>query len=81
MYGRKGKDMTEQTKKTAHIRRSLLSIWLDAGKGRGGTCKTEADFDKQCELVQNAGYELIDLDAHDASTGRPLPSNAWAWRK
>jgi len=70
-----------ETKKTALIRRSLLSISLDGGKGRTGTCKTEADFDKQCALVATAGYELVDLDAHDASTGRPLPSNAWAWRK
>ena len=69
------------TTKTALIRRSLLSISLDGGKGRTGTCKTEADFDKQCGLVAAAGYELVDLDAHDASTGRPLPSNAWAWKK
>lgn len=73
--------MTEQTKKTALIRRSLLSISLDGGKGRTGTCKTEAEWERQIGLVQNAGYELVDLDAHDASTGRPLPSNAWAWRK
>ncbi len=71
--------MTEQ-RKTALIRRSLLSISLDGGKGRTGTCKTESDFDKQCGLVAAAGYELVDLDAHDASTGRPLPSNAWKWR-
>lgn len=73
--------MTQQTTKTALIRRSLLSISLDGGKGRTGTCKTEEQFDKQCELVTGAGYELIDLDAHDASTGRPLPSDAWAWKK
>ena len=34
------------TTKTALIRRSLLSISLDGGKGRTGTCKTEADFDQ-----------------------------------
>lgn len=73
--------MSEQAKKTALIRRSLLSISLDGGQGRTGTCKTEAEWERQIELVQGAGYELIDLDAHDASTGRPLPSNAWAWRK
>lgn len=70
--------MSEQTK-TALIRRSLLSISLDGGKGRTGTCKTEPEWERQIGLVQDAGYELIDLDAHDASTGRPLPSNAWSW--
>jgi len=73
--------MTQQTTKTALIRRSLLSISLDGGKGYTGTCKTEQQFDDQCAKVSEAGYELIDLDAHDASTGRPLPSNAFAWRK
>lgn len=73
--------MSDQSKKTALIRRSLLSISLDGGKGRTGTCKTEAEWERQIELVRGAGYELVDLDAHDASTGRPLPSNAWAWRK
>lgn len=68
-----------QSKKTALIRRSMLSISLDGGRGRTGTCKTEAEWEKQISLVQGAGYELIDLDAHDASTGRPLPSNAWKW--
>ena len=71
---------TMTTTKTALIRRSLLSISLK-DTGRTGTCKTEADFDKQCGLVAAAGYTLVDLDAHDASTGRPLPSNAWSWKK
>ena len=75
--------MTQQTGKRALVRRSLLSIALkDNGRdGMAGTCKTEADFDKQCAAVAAAGYELVDLDAHDATTGRPLPSNAWAWKK
>lgn len=81
MYGRKDTTMTELTKKTALIRKSLLSIALDGGKGYHGTCKTLAQWEEQCAKVAAAGYELVDLDAHDASTGRPLPSNAWAWQK
>lgn len=74
--------MTQQNGKRALVRRSLLSIALkeQGGRdGRAGTCKTEAEWEHQIELVRNAGYELYDLDAHDAGTGRPLPSDAWKW--
>lgn len=73
--------MTQQNGKRALVRRSLLSIALkDNGRdGMAGTCKTEADWERQCSAVAAAGYELVDLDAHDASTGRRLPSDAWKW--
>lgn len=73
--------MTQQNGKRALVRRSLLSIALkENGRDKmAGTCKTEAEWERQIGLVQNAGFEIIDLDAHDASTGRQLPSDAWKW--
>jgi hypothetical protein len=68
------------TIRTALVRRSILSISLDGGKGYTGRCRTEAEWEHQVSLVQAGGYEIVDLDAHDAETGRELPSDAWAWR-
>lgn len=67
---------------TFRVRKSTLTITRVADD-KSSSYKSEAEWQAMVDrIVANIpGAVIVDLDAHDASTGRPLPSDAWEWRK